>query len=85
MLAVFTAPDALVVGSVLTAAVTGLYTLKSAREAAKQSKPNGGRSMRDAVDRIEKKMDGHGERLAVLEDRIARDPNARSRATDKEE
>lgn len=85
MLAVFTAPDALVVASVVTAAVTGIYTLKSAREAAKQSKPNGGRSMRDAVDRIERKVDSHSERLAVVEDHIARNPQARTRATDHQE
>lgn len=84
MIAVFTAPDALVIGSVVTAAVTGIYTLKSARMAAKQSQPNGGRSMRDAIDRIERKVDSHSERLAVVEDHVARHPNARTRATDKE-
>jgi hypothetical protein len=39
---------------------------------AEQMTPNGGSSMRDAVDRIEHKVDAHGLRLSDLEDAVTK-------------
>ena len=67
MLAVFTAPDAVVIAALATAAASTVATWWNSHQAAKQTRPNGGSSMRDAIDRIEQKIDKHGERIAVLE------------------
>lgn len=67
MLAVFTAPDALVVAAVVAAAGSSVANWITSAKTARQMKPNGGSSLRDALDRIESKVDRHGERLAVLE------------------
>lgn len=77
MFAVFTAPDALVVSAIVTA-VAGAGWWQSRRN-AKQLKPNGGTSLRDAIDRIEHKLDeeviprldGHAALFAAHADRIA--------------
>lgn len=90
---VFTAPDAVVVAALLTAAASTGGAWLSAHKAARQTRPNGGKSMRDAIDRIETRLDevvqrldrgatrlaDHDDRLAVVE---ARDPNSRDRHDD---
>ena len=97
MLAVFTAPDALVVAALVAAAGSSLGTWVNAHRAAKQTRPNGGSSMRDAIDRIERTLStevvprldhqaqvlaDHADRLAVME---ARPKDARTRATDRKD
>lgn len=102
MFALFTQADAVVVAASITAAgglavCVSTYrnardAAREAREAAKQTKPNGGASMRDAVDQLHAListeviprldagalvMAAHADRLAVLE---ARDPNSRTRS-----
>ena len=98
MIAVFTAPDATVIAALTTAAAATAATWWNAHKAAKATRPNGGSSMRDVVDRIEDKLDTevvprldrgatvmaeHADRLAALEARMARDPAARTRSTDQ--
>jgi uncharacterized protein (DUF2164 family) len=39
---------------------------------AEQMTPNGGSSLRDAVDRIEEKVDAHGDRLSDLEEVVTK-------------
>lgn len=85
MLAVFTAPDALVVAAVVAAAGSSVAAWITSAKTARQMRPNGGSSIRDALDRIESKVDHHGERLAVLEaaHNVAhRPPNTRTRKGD---
>lgn len=97
MIAVFTAPDALVIAALITSLSTSAATWWNAHKAAKATRPNGGASMRDVVDRIENKLDTevvprldrgatvmaeHADRLAALEARQPRDPAARTRSTD---
>lgn len=93
MIAVFTAPDAAVIAALLTAAATTGGAWLQAHKAVRQTRPNGGKSMRDAIDRIEQRLDevverldrgavrlaDHDDRLAVVE---SRDP--RTRSTDTE-
>lgn len=77
MLALFSAPDALVVSAVVTA-VAGAGWWQSHRN-SQQLRPNGGSSLRDAVDRIETKLDEqviprldvHAARFAEHADRLA--------------
>jgi hypothetical protein len=71
MIAVFSYPDALVVGAFLTASGTGLATWWNSHQAVKQTRPNGGSSMRDVIDRIETKLDTHTELIAAHGERIA--------------
>lgn len=77
MLAWLTGPDAVVLAA-LVALVPAVLSWLNSRTAAKATRPNGGSSMRDAVDRIESKLDEHLARLnrgAVVmadhEDRLA--------------
>lgn len=93
LLAVFTAPDAAVIAALVAAAASTGGAWLSAHRAARQTRPNGGKSMRDAIDRIETRLDevvqrldrgatrlaDHDDRLAVVE---ARDPNSRDRHDD---
>lgn len=93
MIAVFTAPDAAVIAALLAAAASTGGAWLSAHRAARQTRPNGGTSMRDAIDRIESRLDevvqrldrgatrlaDHDDRLAVVE---SRDPHARDRHDD---
>lgn len=94
MLAVFSAPDAVVIAALLAAVGSSIATWVNSHRAAKQTKPNGGSSMRDAIDRIEgtlrtevvprldagaRVMAEHADRLAVLE---ARPANVRTRKDD---
>lgn len=103
MFGFFTQADAVVAAAAITAA-GGLAVVcvstyrnardaaKAAREAATQTKPNGGTSMRDAVDQLHalisteviprldagaRALAAHADRLAVLE---ARDPSSRTRS-----
>lgn len=100
MIAVFTAPDAAVLAALIAALASSAATWWNAWKAAKATRPNGGTSLRDAVDRIESKLDEqvvprldrggvvmaeHADRLAALEAHLVRDPTARTRATDKED
>ena len=100
MIAVFTAPDAAVLAALIAAVAAQATTWWNAWKAAKATKPNGGQSMRDVADRIETKIDEqiiprldrggvvmaeHADRLAALEAHLARDPGARTRATDPQE
>lgn len=55
------------------AIVQSAITRSRVAEGVAEMRPNGGATMRDAVDRIERKLDNHGERLAVLEDHICAD------------
>lgn len=48
----------------------------------KELKPNGGSSIYDAINRIDRKMTRVDKRLTAVEQ--ARDPNARTRSTDEE-
>jgi len=85
--AVFTAPDAVVIAALLAAAIPSIATWVSAHRTSKQTKPNGGASLRDAVDRIESTLKHdvvprldhgaqliaeHADRLAVLEAKPAK-------------
>lgn len=93
MVGVLSAPDAVVIAALLAAVGSTVGAWVSAYRAAKQTRPNGGSSMRDAIDRIEAQlrdvvtrldrgaahMAEHDDRLAVME---ARDPSARTRSTD---
>lgn len=86
MLGVFTAPDAVVIAAALAAAGTAGATWWNSHQAVKQTKPNGGSSMRDVVDRIEAKIDNHTGRIAVLEaalDIQPRHPRSRTRKDDR--
>lgn len=100
MIAVFTAPDAAVLAALIAAVAAQVTTWWNSRKAAKATRPNGGMSLRDAVDRIELKLDQqvvprldrggvvmaeHADRLAALEAHLVRDPTARTRATDPQE
>ncbi len=83
MLAVLTAPDALVIAAVVTG-VSGASWWQSRRN-GRQMKPNAGKTMRDAVDRIEAdaahtrtvvtelgpRLDHHAVVIAALADRVA--------------
>lgn len=95
VLAIVSAPDAMVIAALVAAAGTNIGSWLAAHRAAKQTKPNGGASLRDAVDRIEVTlmnevvprldrgatvMADHADRLAVLE---ARPPDSRTRSTDR--
>lgn len=53
MIAVFTAPDALVAAAVVAMIGNSVAAAWNAHEARRQMKPNGGSSLRDAIDRIE--------------------------------
>lgn len=101
MLALFTAPDALVVVAIISTLSAAVGSWRNARKARQQSeataaqmRPNGGKSARDALDRIEACVVGeviprldhaaqvaaeHADRLAVLE---ARSTSSRTRSTD---
>ena len=105
MLAVFTAPDAVIIAAVVAAAGSQLATWSAARKAARKAEEgrakianefqnNGGKTIRDAVDRIEHavkhdvvpRLDhaamvaaDHADRLAVLE---ARPKSTRPRKAD---
>lgn len=98
MLAVFTAPDAVVIAALLAAAGSQFATWRTARKAesaareqqaviSKEFQPNGGSSLRDAVNRIERTLKHdvvprldhgaqviaeHADRLAVLEAKPAK-------------
>ena len=103
MFALFTQADAVVVAASITTAggvaVVCVSTYRNARdaarearEAAKQTKPNGGASMRDAVDQLHAlistevipRLDTQAHASANLADRLAvleaRDPNSRTRS-----
>lgn len=97
MIGVFTAPDATVLAALLAAVAAWATTAWNSHRTAKQTRPNGGSSMRDVMDRIESKIDDevvprldrgssimarHADRLAALEAKVARDPELRTRATD---
>ena len=94
MLAVFTAPDALVIAALVAAMVPALASWRNSHRAAAQTRNNGGTTMRDAIDRIEAtlatdvvpRLDRgaqviaeHADRLAVLE---ARPKSTRPRKAD---
>lgn len=105
MLAIFTAPDALVVVALISTFSAAVGSWRAARKAHKQAEttaylsvaqwqPNGGKSPRDALDRVEACLTGeviprldraaqvaaeHADRLAVLE---ARSTTSRTRSTD---
>lgn len=84
MLAVFSGGDAVVIGAFLTL----VGTVYNSRRTGRQFKPNGGKTLRDAIDRIEAngkrleaKVDKNGERIAVLEaahEVAHRPPNTRT-------
>ena len=89
MFAVFTAPDAVILAAALGIFGSQFWAWRAARDAtrqramlAKEFKPNGGSSLRDAINRIEMKIDldvvprldhaarvaaDHADRLATLE------------------
>lgn len=82
MIAVFTDADAIVLAALVAAVGAQMQTWRNQRKAMKETKPNGGSSMRDAIDRIEHKLDvevvpridhavvvlaEHADRLAVLD------------------
>ena len=85
MIAILSAPDAVAVAaliSVLGTAIVALVNLRNSTATVKTLRPNGGTSMRDVLDRIERKVDHqviprldhgaatmaeHADRLAVLE------------------
>lgn len=91
MFAVFTAPDAVIVAAALGIAGAQIQAWRASRDAkrqraliSKEFAPNGGSSLRDAVNRIEMKIDlnvvprldhaasiaaEHADRLAALEAR----------------
>ncbi len=98
MIAVFTDADAVVVGALVAAIGAQIQTWRNQRKTLRETKPNGGSSMRDAIDRIERKLDTdvvprldhnavimaeHADRLAVIEAAHARQPQARTRKTDR--
>lgn len=98
MVAVFTAPDAAVLAALLAAVASGAGTWWNAHKAAKATRPNGGSSMRDAIDRIETAlgeqvvprldrgasvMAEHADRLAALEAKLVRPEGARTRKDDQ--
>lgn len=82
MIGVFSAPDAVVIAALLAAAIPGILTYLNSRRAAQQTRPNGGSTMRDSLDRIERKLDDHGERLAIIEAAHGDRRGARTRSTD---
>ena len=89
MFAVFTAPDAVIIAAALGIVGAQVQAVRAARDAkrhraliAKEFSPNGGSSLRDAINRIEMKIDldvvprldhaatvaaEHADRLAALE------------------
>lgn len=82
MIAILSYPDAVVIAALIASAGTSAANWWNSRQANRQTKPNGGSSMRDAIDRIERKLDldvvprlDHGavvsaelaDRLAVIE------------------
>lgn len=91
MLAVFTAPDAVIIAAALGIIGAQVQAWRAARDAkrqramlAREFAPNGGSSLRDAINRIEAKIDldvvprldhgarmiaEHADRLAILEAR----------------
>lgn len=85
---------AIVGGLVKTLAVGYRFAKRfeaSLSEFGKEVKPNGGSSMRDAVNRIEEAVDRLGRRADTMDERLARveahavirSPEARTRATDE--
>lgn len=98
MIAVLSYPDAVVIAALVAAFGAQVQTWRTQRKTLKETRPNGGSSMRDAIDRIERKLDTdvvprldhnavviaeHADRLAVIEAAHARQPEARTRKTDK--
>ena len=84
MFAVFTAPDAVIIAALLAAVGGQVGTWISTHRTSKQTKPNGGTTMRDSLDRIEATLKHdvvprldhgaqmiaqHADRLAALEAR----------------
>ena len=86
MLAIFTNADAVVLAGTIPATIAAALSWANARKAERQTRPNGGSSLRDVVDRIETSLSDevlprldrganrlaeHDDRLAVLEQRTA--------------
>lgn len=87
MIGILSAPDAVALAALITmlgTATVAILNYRHGNEVARNMKPNGGQSMRDVLDRIERKVDhqviprldhgaatmaSHADRLAVLEAR----------------
>ena len=82
ILAVLSGPDALAIGALITVGVPAVFTWLNSRKAVQQTRPNGGSTMRDSLDRIERKLDDHGERLAIIEAAHGDRRTTRTRSTD---
>ena len=73
MIAVLSAPDAIVVAAIVTALAGGSWW--TSRKTGKELRPNGGSTLRDAVDRIERMLERevipsiglHADRISALE------------------